>query len=194
MQVAGRRALVVGLGKSGVAAARLLATYGAHVAVADDKGGEALAAALEELKGVPFERHLAGLREEAFRGRDLIVVSPGVPLSTHHLAEARSRGAEVIGEVELAARFVAEPILGVTGTNGKSTTTALTAHLLSAAGKKVFAGGNLGTALSNRGSAHRSDTATENLSAPTPGKADPTSGVTPGFGRVGTVPTTRGHQ
>ena len=150
MQVAGRRALVVGLGKSGVAAARLLATYGAHVAVADDKGGEALAAALEELKGVPFERHLAGLREEAFRGRDLIVVSPGVPLSTHHLAEARSRGAEVIGEVELAARFVAEPILGVTGTNGKSTTTALTAHLLSAAGKKVFAGGNLGTALSNR--------------------------------------------
>ena len=150
MQVAGRRALVVGLGKSGIAAARLLASYGAHLAVADDKGGEALAPALEELKSVPLERHLAGLREEAFRGRDLIVVSPGVPLSSHHIAEARSRGVEVIGEVELAARFVSEPILGVTGTNGKSTTTALAAHLLEAAGMKVFAGGNLGTPLSTR--------------------------------------------
>ena len=63
-----------------------------------------------------------------------------------------------------------------------------------AAANGVSPGAGRGTALSNRGSAHRSDTATENLSAPTPGKADPTSGVTPGFGRVGTVPTTRGHQ
>ncbi len=150
MQVAGRRALVVGLGKSGVAAARLLAAQGARVAVADDKGSEALAESLEQLRGVPHERHLAGLREEAFRGRDLVVVSPGVPLSTPPLADARARGAEVIGEVELASRFVEEPILGITGTNGKSTTTALTAHLLATAGKKVFAGGNLGDALSNR--------------------------------------------
>src|SRR2546428_2663164 len=150
MRLAGRRALVVGLGKSGVAAARLLATHGAWVAVADDKGGDALAESLRQLEGVPYERHLAGLREEAFRGRDLVVVSPGVPLSTHHLAEARARGVEVIGEVELASRFVEEPILGITGTNGKSTTTALTAHLLRTAGKKVFAGGNLGDALSNR--------------------------------------------
>ena len=150
MQLAGRSALVVGLGKSGVAAARLLATYGARVAVADDKGAEALADSLRQLEGVPHERHLAGLREEAFRGRDLVVVSPGVPLGAHHLAEARARGVEVIGEVELAARFVEEPIVGITGTNGKSTTTALTAHLLRAAGKKVFAGGNLGDALSNR--------------------------------------------
>jgi UDP-N-acetylmuramoylalanine--D-glutamate ligase len=73
-----------------------------------------------------------------------------VPLSTPSIAEARSRGVEVIGEVELSARFVEEPIVGITGTNGKSTTTALTAHLLRAAGKKVFAGGNLGDALSNR--------------------------------------------
>jgi UDP-N-acetylmuramoylalanine--D-glutamate ligase len=150
MQLAGRRALVVGLGKSGVAAARLLATHGARVAVADDKTGEALADSLRQLQDVPHERYLAGLREEAFRGRDLVVVSPGVPLSTHALAEARASGVEVIGEVELAARFVAEPIVGITGTNGKSTTTALTAHLLRAAGKKVFAGGNLGDALSNR--------------------------------------------
>ena len=150
MRLAGRCALVVGLGKSGVAAARLLATRGARVAVADDKAEDALADSLRQLEGVPHERHLGGLREEAFRGRDLVVVSPGVPLSTPSIAEARSRGVEVIGEVELSARFVEEPIVGITGTNGKSTTTALTAHLLRAAGKKVFAGGNLGDALSNR--------------------------------------------
>ena len=150
MRLAGRRALVVGLGKSGVAAARLLATHGARVAVADDKGVDALADPLRQLEGVPHERHLGGVREEAFRGRDLVVVSPGVPLSTPAIAEARSAGVEVIGEIELAARFVEEPIVGITGTNGKSTTTALTAHLLRAAGKKVFAGGNLGDALSNR--------------------------------------------
>jgi UDP-N-acetylmuramoylalanine--D-glutamate ligase len=150
MRLAGRCALVVGLGKSGVAAARLLATRGARVAVADDKAEDALADSLRQLEGVPHERHLGGLREEAFRRRDLVVVSPGVPLSTPSIAEARSRGVEVIGEVELSARFVEEPIVGITGTNGKSTTTALTAHLLRAAGKKVFAGGNLGDALSNR--------------------------------------------
>ena len=150
MRVAGRRALVVGLGKSGVAAARLLATHGARVAVADDKGEGELGDSLRQLDGVPHEQHLGGLRQDAFRERDLVVVSPGVPLSAPPIAEARSRGVEVIGEVELAARFIEEPIAGITGTNGKSTTTALTAHLLRAAGKKVFAGGNLGDALSNR--------------------------------------------
>jgi len=150
MRLAGRRALVVGLGKSGVAAARLLATYGARVAVADDKGEGELGDSLRQLDGVPHEQQLGGLRQDAFRERDLVVVSPGVPLSAPPIAEARSRGVEVIGEVELAARFIEEPIAGITGTNGKSTTTALTAHLLRAAGKKVFAGGNLGDALSNR--------------------------------------------
>src|SRR5204862_4877887 len=150
MRLAGRKALVVGIGKSGVAAARLLATHGAFVAVADDKDAGALADPLRRLQDVPHERYLGGLRDEAVRGRDLIVMSPGVPLSTAVVAAARARGVEVIGEIELASRFVDEPVLGVTGTNGKSTTTALTAHLLTSAGKKVFAGGNLGEPLSNR--------------------------------------------
>jgi UDP-N-acetylmuramoylalanine--D-glutamate ligase len=150
MQLAGRSALVVGLGKSGVAAARLLARCGSRVAVTDEKGGDALVAALEQLREVPIERYLGGVRGEAFRGRDLVVVSPGVPLSSPALAEARSRGVEIMAEVELASRFVSEPIAGITGTNGKSTTTALTAHLLRVSGLRVFAGGNLGEALSNR--------------------------------------------
>jgi UDP-N-acetylmuramoylalanine--D-glutamate ligase len=150
MRLSGRKALVVGLGKSGVAAARLLASRGASVAVCDDQPAGALRDSLRQLESVPHEQFLGGLREEAFRGRDLIVVSPGVPLSSPLLAEARTKGTETIAEVELASRFIDEPVLGVTGTNGKSTTTALTAHLLRTAGKRVFAGGNLGDALSNR--------------------------------------------
>ncbi|GAC1338754.1 MAG: UDP-N-acetylmuramoyl-L-alanine--D-glutamate ligase [Myxococcales bacterium] len=151
MDVAGRRALVVGLGKSGVAACRLLASRGARVAATDGKPASALGDALAELAGAPLEKLFAGgIGGEAFAGRDLVVVSPGVPLSLPALAEAKARGVELIGEAELAARFIEEPILGITGTNGKSTTTALTGHLLRTAGRQVFVGGNLGDALSNR--------------------------------------------
>ena len=150
MELSGRKAVVVGLGKSGVAAARLLAAHGARLAVADDKSLADLEPVLEGLRGIVLEVHPGGLSEAAFRDRDLVVLSPGVPPSLPLLAHARARGAEVIGEVELASRFIEEPIAGITGTNGKSTTTALTAHLLTRAGFSVFAGGNLGDALSNR--------------------------------------------
>src|SRR5216110_2196033 len=113
MELSGRKAVVVGLGKSGVAAARLLAAHGARLAVADDKS-------LADLEPV-LEVHPGGLSEAAFRDRDLVVLSPGVPPSLPLLAQARARGAEVIGEVELASRFIEEPIAGITGTNGKST-------------------------------------------------------------------------
>src|SRR5690349_3140185 len=109
MRVSGLSALVVGLGKSGVAAARLLAARGARVAVADDKDEASVAPALQELRSVAPETFLGGIREEALRGRDLVVVSPGVPLATPAIARARARGVEVIAEVELAARFVHEP-------------------------------------------------------------------------------------
>src|SRR3954453_19165567 len=148
MRLAGRKALVVGLGKSGVAAVRLFADRGARVAVADDKNAGDLAPMLE---GLPVSELFAGgLSEAAFRDRDLVVASPGVPPSLPLLAQARARGVEVIGEVELASRFIEGPIAGITGTNGKSTTTALTAHLLAKSGLSVFAGGNLGDPLSNR--------------------------------------------
>ena len=137
MKLEGRHALVVGLGKSGDAAARLLRARGAQVIGADDKD-------------VPFEGELRRVAPGALRGIDLVVASPGVPLSLPVFAEARSRRIELIGEVELASRFIEEPIVGITGTNGKSTTTALCGHLLATAGLRVFTGGNLGTALSNR--------------------------------------------
>lgn len=141
---------MVGLGKSGVAATRLLASRGAQVTVTDAKTADQLKASLAQLDGVPCAQFFGAIGEEAFQGRDLVVVSPGVPLNGYQLKEARKRGVEVIGEVELAARFIQEPILGITGTNGKSTTTALTGHLLSTAGLQAFVGGNLGNALSNR--------------------------------------------
>ena len=137
MKISRRNALVVGLGKSGDAAAHLLRSRGAQVVGADDKD-------------LPFEGELRRVVPESLRGIDLVVVSPGVPLALPIFAEARSRGVEVIGEVELASRFIEEPIFGVTGTNGKSTTTALCGHLLATAGLQVFTGGNLGDALSNR--------------------------------------------
>ena len=137
MNLSGRHALVVGLGKSGAAAARLLRSRDAQVIVADD--GE-----------VTFDGELRRVVPESLGGIDLVVVSPGVPLSLPLFAEARARKLEVIGEVELASRFIEEPLLGITGTNGKSTTTALCGHLLGTAGLRVFTGGNLGTALSQR--------------------------------------------
>ena len=137
MNLSGRHALVVGLGKSGAAAAELLRARGAHVVGADDAD-------------VAFEGEVRKVVPESLRGIDLIVASPGVPLALPIFAEARARKLEVIGEIELASRFIEEPILGITGTNGKSTTTALCGHLLSTAGLRVFVGGNLGNALANR--------------------------------------------
>lgn len=145
MKLAGRKALVVGLGKSGIAAARLLLRERADVAVADAKPADALRPALDALGTAVKFAGAPG--PEAFRGRDLIVKSPGVPPSVLQDIDA---SAEVIGEAELAYRFIDEPVIGITGTNGKSTTTALTGHLVTSSGKRAFVGGNLGTALSER--------------------------------------------
>jgi UDP-N-acetylmuramoylalanine--D-glutamate ligase len=146
MTLEGKSALVVGLGRSGVAAARLLIAKGARVGAADDKAASELAQTLREL-GLDDLRPVA---PESLKGIDLVVVSPGVPLKLPIFVEARARGVQLLGEVELASRFIDEPILGITGTNGKSTTTALCGHLLKTAGLRVFVGGNLGNALSNR--------------------------------------------
>jgi UDP-N-acetylmuramoylalanine--D-glutamate ligase len=144
MELKGKKVLVVGLGKSGLAAALFLRRRGAQVTVSDVRSAEALAkdipALLEE--GIMVEAGGHGLL--TFRRQDLIVVSPGVPLNTPELAQVKSFGLPVIGELELAARFLKGSILAITGSNGKTTTTALLGEILAKAGKPTLVGGNIG--------------------------------------------------
>ena len=144
MELKGKKVLVVGLGKSGLAAALFLRRQGAQVTVSDVRSAEALAkdipALLEE--GIMVETGGHGLL--TFRRQDLIVVSPGVPLNTPELAQVKSFGLPVIGELELAARFIKGRILAITGSNGKTTTTALLGEILKAAGIPALVGGNIG--------------------------------------------------
>jgi UDP-N-acetylmuramoylalanine--D-glutamate ligase len=143
MDLRGKKVLVVGLGRSGIAAARLCLQRGAEVFGTDSGAAEKLPPAAREL-GIPL---FAGGHDEApFDQVDLVVVSPGVP-SFPALGACEARGVPVIGELELGYRFISAPVLAVGGTNGKSTTTALLACLLEGAGLKVFAGGNLGVPL-----------------------------------------------
>lgn len=148
MDLMGKRVVVVGLGKSGHAATVFCAGEGASVVVSDMRPLAELGAQLDPLikQGARVTLRPGPQTPEVFAGADLVVVSPGVP-QLGVLDEVAARGVEVIGELELASRFTAVPILAVGGTNGKSTTTTLLAELLSAAGLRTFAGGNLGTPL-----------------------------------------------
>jgi UDP-N-acetylmuramoylalanine--D-glutamate ligase len=144
MDLKGKKILVVGLGKSGLAAALFLRRRGAHVTVSDIRSAEALArdipALLEE--GINVEAGGHGLL--TFRRQDLIVVSPGVPLDTPELLQVRSFGLPIIGELELAARFLQGKALAITGSNGKTTTTTLVGDILRDSGLPTLVGGNIG--------------------------------------------------
>ncbi|MBN2195427.1 MAG: UDP-N-acetylmuramoyl-L-alanine--D-glutamate ligase [Polyangiaceae bacterium] len=143
MELSGKCVVVVGLGQSGVAAARLCRARGARVVATDTAPLGSLSAAA---RGLEVEL-LAGSHEGVpFSTADLVVVSPGVP-ALPELARAETQGVEVIGELELAARFISAPVVAVGGTNGKSTTTMLVGCMLEAAFDRVFVGGNLGTPL-----------------------------------------------
>ena len=145
MELKGKKVLVVGLGRSGLAAALFLRRQGAQVTVSDVRSAESLAREIPALieEGIVVEAGGHGLL--TFRRQDLIVVSPGVPLETPELAQARSFGRPVIGELELAARFLKGRILAITGSNGKTTTTALTGEILKASGQPTLVAGNIGT-------------------------------------------------
>jgi UDP-N-acetylmuramoylalanine--D-glutamate ligase len=134
----------VGLGKSGLAAALFLRRRGAHVTVSDVRSAEALAKEIPALieEGIMVETGGHGLL--TFRRQDLIVVSPGVPLDTPELAQVKHFGLPVIGELELAARFLKGHTLAVTGSNGKTTTTTLLGEILAAGGLPTLVGGNIG--------------------------------------------------
>lgn len=137
------KALVVGMKKSGLASAALLAGQGAEVRATDLKPLDALPGAREALERlhIPFQQQTPAV----FEGVDSIVLSPDVPADLAPLVEARRHGVHVIGEVELAARFLKGRSIGITGSNGKTTTTSLIGHILREAGVPVQVGGNIGT-------------------------------------------------
>jgi len=145
MELKNKRVLVVGLGRSGVAAATFLQEQGARVIVSDTKTEAQLQNEISVLldRGISIETGRHG--ERTFRDQDLIVVSPGVPSDQPQLQQARSLGIPVIGEVELACRFLKGKIIAITGSNGKTTTTTLAGEILAKSGKKTLVGGNIGT-------------------------------------------------
>jgi UDP-N-acetylmuramoylalanine--D-glutamate ligase len=144
MELKGKKVLVVGLGKSGLAAALFLRRRGAQVTVSDIRSAEALAKELPALLDAGINVEAGGHGLLTFRRQDLIVVSPGVPLDTPELVQARNFGRPVIGELELAARFLRGKILAVTGSNGKTTTTSLLGEILEKSGVPTQVGGNIG--------------------------------------------------
>jgi UDP-N-acetylmuramoylalanine--D-glutamate ligase len=149
MEIAGKKILVVGLARTGVAVARFLAERGAAVTVTDMKDGAALAPYLEKLAGLDIAYELGRHDEQSFLTADLIVVSPGVPMDIEPLLRARAGKRQVISEIELASRFIAPPMVAITGTNGKTTTTTLTGEIFRACGFSTFVGGNIDPPLIN---------------------------------------------
>ncbi|MCX5808917.1 MAG: UDP-N-acetylmuramoyl-L-alanine--D-glutamate ligase [Proteobacteria bacterium] len=141
--------LVVGLGATGIATAKFFARLGKKVTITDTKKEEDLIAALTDLKGVRFEGHFGGHRMDDFLSHPLIVISPGVDSELPELKEARQRDIKVSGEIELASMFVKEPIIAITGTNGKTTVTSLLGEIFTRAHEDVFVGGNIGNPLFN---------------------------------------------
>ena len=147
MDLKEKKVLVVGLARTGLAAVRFLAGQGARVKVSEFKPAEELGPVKEALKDLQVEWETGGHTLPFFLDADLIIVSPGVPLGENPLAEARRRGIILISEVELAFRFLRRPLIAITGTNGKTTTTTLVGEMLKASGKRAFVGGNIGNPL-----------------------------------------------
>src|SRR5258707_13266494 len=140
-----RRVVVVGFGRTGRAVARVLAARGDRVRAGDARSAAALGVAPDEVAGIELRPGSDG--PELLDDADLVVPSPGVAPSAPVLVAALRRGIPIASEIEIAARELACPIVGVTGTNGKSTTTTLVGLALAASGRRTFTGGNLGTPL-----------------------------------------------
>jgi UDP-N-acetylmuramoylalanine--D-glutamate ligase len=148
MELNSKRVLVVGLGKSGLAASLFLRDRGARVTVSDSRSMTALENEIPALLDAGIMVEAGGHGLLTFRRQDLIVVSPGVPYDTPELQQTRAYGIpglEIIGEVELASRFLQGEIVAITGSNGKTTTTALTGKIFADSGLPTLVGGNIGT-------------------------------------------------
>ncbi|MDP9037833.1 MAG: UDP-N-acetylmuramoyl-L-alanine--D-glutamate ligase [Acidobacteriota bacterium] len=145
MELKNKRVLVVGLGKSGMAAALFLRDRGARVTVSDARSVAALEKEIPALLDAGIMVEAGGHGLLTFRRQDLIVVSPGVPYDTPELRQVRAFGLTVIGELELASRYLEGQICAITGSNGKTTTTSLVGKIFGDAGLRTLVGGNIGT-------------------------------------------------
>ena len=156
--MSGLRVLVFGLARSGIAAVSLLRLRGARVIAADEKTRDELGDQIDLLTGAEgVELHVGEPVEPLLSGIDMLVVSPGIPAEHAAIAAAKRMGIEVIGELELAYRLGQGRLIAITGTNGKTTTTALTGDIFKNAGKQTYVVGNIGSAYSSVAGITRAD-------------------------------------
>jgi len=147
--VQGHNVTVAGAARSGIAAALLLAERGARVTLTDARS-ELEPSESNQLRDARVALELSAQRLETFTSADLLVVSPGIPLDQPQIAAAREAGVPIMGEIELASRWLTGRIVAITGTKGKSTTTTLTGRMFTAGGLTAVVGGNIGTPLSSQ--------------------------------------------
>jgi UDP-N-acetylmuramoylalanine--D-glutamate ligase len=147
MELRDKKVLVVGLARTGSECARFLVKQGAQVWISDLRMETDLKAEMDALRGLPVGYFLGGAERGWLDGMDLVVPSPGVPTENSLLKEASDRDIKILSEIDLAYRFLDAPLIAITGTNGKSTTTTLIGEMLKAQGTKVFIGGNIGAPL-----------------------------------------------
>ena len=149
-ELRGKRVLVVGLARTGVATAIFCAARSANVTATDTRSENEIGEAIVPLRASGVKLELGGHRENTFLEQDLIVPSPGVPADAPLLQAARAKGVTIWSEVELADRFLSGRLIGITGSNGKTTTTSLIEHILRNAGYSTILAGNIGTPLISR--------------------------------------------
>ncbi|HKV24137.1 MAG TPA: UDP-N-acetylmuramoyl-L-alanine--D-glutamate ligase [Candidatus Acidoferrum sp.] len=157
-ELRGKHVLVVGVARTGVATALFCAARGARVTATDTRAEKELEETAARLRAEGVALEFGGHSAKTYLEQDLIVPSPGVPADDARLQAAREKGVTIWSEIELAYRFMKGRMIGITGSNGKTTTTSLTAHILKAAGKKTILAGNIGTPLISCVEAMREDT------------------------------------
>lgn len=147
--IKGKKILIVGLGRTGVSLCKFLDKYEADVTVSDHKSKAELADYLDEIEGLNIKYDLGGHSPKTFLQQELIILSPGIAPQLKIFEYARNHGVQVTGEFEFASQFVKEPVIGITGTNGKTTVTKLVDMMLKESGIKTWVGGNYGTPLTD---------------------------------------------
>ncbi len=160
IELRGKRVLAVGLARTGVATALFCAARGARVTATDSRTEDEIGEAIAKLKDAGVTLELGCHREKTFLDQDLIIPSPGVPADEAHLQTARAKGISIWSEIELAYRFMKGRLIGITGSNGKTTTTSLVEHILKTAGMQTILAGNIGTPLIGRVDTMQDDTCT----------------------------------